>query len=55
MALGFFSKYGLIQFENEQNANMLQVHVLIDQEMFVGVTTLWRWNKSFKEMIRPYL
>lgn len=32
MALGFFSKYGLIQFENEQNANMLQVHVLIDQE-----------------------
>lgn len=27
----------------------------VAQEMFVGVTTLWRWNKSFKEMIRPYL
>ncbi|WP_353891818.1 DnaD domain protein [Lactococcus lactis subsp. lactis] len=32
MALAFFSKYGLIQFDNEQNANMLQVHALIDQE-----------------------
>lgn len=27
----------------------------VAQEMFVGVTTLWRWNKSFKEIIRPYL
>jgi hypothetical protein len=27
----------------------------VAQEMFVGVTTLWHWNKSFKEMIRPYL
>lgn len=27
----------------------------VAQKMFVGVTTLWRWNKSFKEMIRPYL
>lgn len=27
----------------------------VAQEMFVGVTTLWRWNNSFKEMIRPYL
>lgn len=32
MALAFFSKFGLIQFDNEQNANMLQVHALIDQE-----------------------
>ena len=32
MALAFFSKYGLIQFDDEQNANMLQVHALIDQE-----------------------
>ncbi|MDG6135639.1 DnaD domain protein [Lactococcus petauri] len=32
MTLAFFSQYGLIQFDDENNAEMLQVHALIDQE-----------------------
>ncbi|QDK71069.1 DUF722 domain-containing protein [Lactococcus protaetiae] len=27
----------------------------VAQELFVGITTLWRWNKAFKAMIEPYL
>lgn len=32
MTLAFFSKYGLIQIDEEQNAEMLQVHAIVDQE-----------------------
>ncbi|MBK0029226.1 DnaD domain protein [Lactococcus sp. S47] len=47
MTLAFFTKYGLIQIDNNQNADMLQVHALIEQE------TNWaryqRLNRKKKE------
>ncbi|WP_460648436.1 phage replisome organizer protein [Lactococcus garvieae] len=32
MTLAFFTKYGLIQIDDNQNADMLQVHALVEQE-----------------------